>query len=331
MGQLTFLSFETLETRRLFTVDLAVSDVQITSYDQANGLLNYSITVQNNGVSAAPPASVGEIFLSIDRDANDNHQIQLTQFLQSGMAAFSQNTFQGSLRIPGTTAAGLYFLGATADINRQVVEVTRSNNSSFSNSTLSVPQMFDLSFDGTEGNDGMTIRPFMSDSVHVDVNFIDTIYPLARIKSLAFNGLGGDDRMQIDPSIDLPVYMNGGDGKDVLVGGAGDDTLTGGGGKDRIYGGGGNDRLNGNGGADLLFGENGLDRLFGNAGADYLDGGSSRDRLDGGPGRDTVFGQGGNDIITANDGEIDSLFGGSGDDTAIADANDVKTSILQSI
>ncbi len=67
---------------------------------------------------------------------------------------------------------------------------------------------------------------------------------------------------------------------------SGDDTLTGGDTPDEIFGGDGNDILNGGGGHDLL---------------------------DGGPG---------NDVLQARDGAPDTVFGGPGLDSAVADFGD---------
>ncbi len=65
-------------------------------------------------------------------------------------------------------------------------------------------------------------------------------------------------------------------------------------------------------------------------GDDIYTGGSGNETIDGGSGADSIFGAGGNDIFNARDGEIDQLNGGSGDDTVIADANDVLIDIENS-
>ncbi len=68
-------------------------------------------------------------------------------------------------------------------------------------------------------------------------------------------------------------------------------------------------------------------RLFGNAGNDTLEGGIGNDIFDGGPGRDIMRGLEGDDTFFAEDNEIDTLFGGSGNDTASTDSNDERNDI----
>jgi Ca2+-binding RTX toxin-like protein len=62
-------------------------------------------------------------------------------------------------------------------------------------------------------------------------------------------------------------------------------------------------------------------------GNDIYTGGSGNETVDGGSGTDSLFGAGGDDIFNARDNEIDQLNGGSGDDTVIADANDILIDI----
>lgn len=81
------------------------------------------------------------------------------------------------------------------------------------------------------------------------------------------------------------IFVNGGNGIDVLTGTGGEDSLLGGNGKDSLFG------LDGH---DLLVGGNGVDRLFGGDGNDSLAGGNGDDILAGGPGADDfLFARGG--------------------------------------
>ncbi len=73
-------------------------------------------------------------------------------------------------------------------------------------------------------------------------------------------GGAGNDVIEVDDSMDVPVTLHGD---------AGDDTLRGGWGKDVLYGGAGNDLLEGNGGDDTLVDVSaGSDTLLGGAGLD---------------------------------------------------------------
>ncbi|MCG8015399.1 MAG: hypothetical protein JAY97_04215 [Candidatus Thiodiazotropha sp. 'RUGA'] len=116
---------------------------------------------------------------------------------------------------------------------------------------------------------------------------------------------------------------------------------------DHIYGGGGNDTLNGNAGNDYLEGNSGIDTLnggggddalYGNSGNDILNGGENRDLLVGGLGQDTLNGDDGIDVLTGDiglidsdrstvglrdDGDVDILRGGEGDDLYFAGIGDI--------
>ena len=115
----------------------------------------------------------------------------------------------------------------------------------------------------------------------------------------------GVDNVVIDPSVQMPVTIDGGSGDDtilvqgsglgsVLTGGSENDTITvAGAGTATVSGGGGNDVLRHTGtGTVTLNGEEGNDQLFGNLISDILNGGDDDDilsglarRYDGGAGR----------------------------------------------
>ncbi len=107
----------------------------------------------------------------------------------------------------------------------------------------------------------------------------------------------------------------------ILDGRAGNDTIDGddsGGieaplpdGDDSIFGGDGNDSIIGDGGQDTIDGQ---------AGNDTINGGPGHDALTGGAGTDLILGDSGNDRFFAFDGSIDTLYGGSGTDTATVDS-----------
>ncbi len=149
------------------------------------------------------------------------------------------------------------------------------------------------------------------------------------------NGYAGDDVISGEGGNDT---IHGGIGDDVLTGGAGDDTLHGEAGADLLNGEAGADTLFGHGGADLLRGGQGDDHLYGGQdgdvlvgedGNDALQGGDGDDLLIGGKGSDTLFGGDGNDILDGRaediDNKVDFLNGGTGNDTIIADGNDIVT------
>ena len=138
---------------------------------------------------------------------------------------------------------------------------------------------------------------------------------------------GSDDDAQDADAHDLDTDQGvwGTEAGDILTGGAGHDTLMGDDGDDRLIGGAGNDTLNGAFGSDHIEGGTGNDSvtgcwgddtLLGNAGDDALLGWDGNDHLMDGTGEDTLFGGRGDDVLTgSNDGSLDFLNGGAGNDT----------------
>ncbi len=83
----------------------------------------------------------------------------------------------------------------------------------------------------------------------------------AGIDRIAIFGLAGNDTINIDPSLTLPMFIDGGVGNDVIRGGGGNDILLGGEGVDQLYG---------NGGMDILIGGRGKDKLYAQGDGDIL-------------------------------------------------------------
>ena len=127
------------------------------------------------------------------------------------------------------------------------------------------------------------------------------------VKKIKAYGLNGHDR--IVNGTDIPSYLNGGKGNDVLQGGAA---------VDQVFGSYGNDTLRGGAGHDKLYGGSGHDRIYGNSGNDYVSGGSGHDRIYGCGGDDVLHGGSGNDLIRGADGK-DHLYAGVGRDKLYGD------------
>ncbi|MCL4067848.1 hypothetical protein M3484_14825 [Pseudomonas sp. GX19020] len=147
---------------------------------------------------------------------------------------------------------------------------------------------------GNDGNDQINAR-----------DGDDTVY-----------GGNGNDIVNAGAGNDLVL---GGAGNDQLHGDAGDDTLDGGDGDDQLMGHEGDDLLQGGAGNDMLLGGEGADSLYGEEGDDWLWGGEGDDQMVGGAGSDTLDGGAGNDTLwgafpEGDDGEVDFLNGGDGDD-----------------
>ncbi len=144
-------------------------------------------------------------------------------------------------------------------------------------------------------------------------------------------GRAGNDELAGGGGAD---WMHGDEGDDTLQGAAGDDDLQGEMGADRLIGGAGGDRLSGGAGRDMLVAGAGNDALIGGEAADRLHGGAGEDALQGGHGNDRAMGDAGSDVVDGNagndtlwgdrfghdDGEVDFLNGGAGDDVLHAGA-----------
>jgi uncharacterized delta-60 repeat protein len=123
------------------------------------------------------------------------------------------------------------------------------------------PTKTELVVGGTTGDDKIVIQKVgSSGQVEVKLNgtSLGTFSPTGRI---VVHGYAGNDDIQVVGGLSKSVW---------LYGGAGDDRLTGGDGNDVLLGGDGNDTLQGGNGRDLLIGGTGSDRLLGSADDDIL-------------------------------------------------------------
>ena len=131
-----------------------------------------------------------------------------------------------------------------------------------------------------------------------------------KITQLAIDSGGGNDRINIDPLVQITVLINGGDG---------DDWISAGGGYARINGGAGNDYIEMGSGTGLAYGGDGDDVMVAGKRHAVMSGGNGDDKLFATLPADTkrqVFlnGDSGNDQLYAGAG-INVLNGGLGDDT----------------
>jgi Ca2+-binding RTX toxin-like protein len=156
---------------------------------------------------------------------------------------------------------------------------------------------------------------------HPDGNALQLLCEAPAIGGFEVNGEGGDDRVEVNANVRIPVTLSGGPGNDRLTGGAGNDRLLGGSGFDRLLGGPGDDQISGGPGPDVLNGELGDDTISGEGGEDTVIGGPGDDHLSGGPGHDRLFGGPGEDWLNGGP-EHDALYGGPGDDRYVDGLSD---------
>jgi hypothetical protein len=123
-----------------------------------------------------------------------------------------------------------------------------------------------LVVDGTPGNDTIDIYPGPhKGDVLVTLNGV-TSGPFQPTDRIVAFGYGGNNHITVSPDIQLPAWLDGGDGNNVLVGGGGNNVLL---------GGAGNDTLIGRGNRELLIGGSGQDTLVGLGRGDILISGST--------------------------------------------------------
>lgn len=224
-----------------------------------------------------------------------------------------------------TPTSGDVVLKGDGSSQSGVFQLTGPNFASLSSGVLTVT--------GTSDGDAIS-GALVGGKLIVTRNNITQKFVASSVNRIVVSAGAGNDVVDFS-SVATPIYVDAGDGNDLVYGGTANDTLTGGAGKNTLNGGDGDDRLNGSGAPDLLFGDAGDDRLYGNGGNDTLDGGGGVDRLFGGDGNDSLlggssndklYGEAGNDTLNGQ-GQSDLCDGGDGTDTAIRDSLDTDVSI----
>lgn len=140
---------------------------------------------------------------------------------------------------------------------------------------------------GSQAGDLVTITQDR-ENVTIVINGNARTQPLALVRGIIVCSFGGEDTIDIDSSVTLPVSVWAGNGADNIYGGSGDDYLNGEAGSDVIWGRAGNDTLVGQLNDDVLVGGDGDDLLRGDAGRDLLIGGRGADELLGHDGDDLL-------------------------------------------
>ena len=120
----------------------------------AGGALTMYYDVDNDGAAAAGSSTSG-IYLSTDSTISTSDTLLVTDAVAS-IAAGSYSSESVSITIPGTLAAGTYYLGAIADYNNAIAESNETNNPSVGVAiTVTVPVTGNGTVEGGEGNDSL--------------------------------------------------------------------------------------------------------------------------------------------------------------------------------
>jgi LysM repeat protein len=113
-----------------------------------------------------------------------------------------------------------------------------------------------------DGDDKVNVsRDDNTGDVTIEVNGKKYVYSAEEAKNITIRTNGGNDNVSVDPNVQIPVTIEGGDGNDTIQGGAGLDHIDGGAGDDVIRGGKGNDTIETGSGNDTVRGEGGDDTV----------------------------------------------------------------------
>jgi RTX calcium-binding nonapeptide repeat (4 copies) len=96
-----------------------------------------------------------------------------------------------------------------------------------------------------DGNDSVHISKEGNDDYKVTINGHSENVSAEELQAMEFKMKGGDDTLEVDEDVDVPITASGGKGNDKLIGGKGNDKLDGGEDMDRVDGREGNDNLSG--------------------------------------------------------------------------------------
>lgn len=201
-----------------------------------------------------------------------------------------------------------------------------------------------------DNSDVIKITPSSGDDIHLEVNGTHYLLKINNHEDypeqLHIKSKSGDDYINVDPRVTVPITIEGGRGQDRIealgsgetrvYGGAGDDDITLGSGDSYAEGNSGNDKMRGGTGKTVMYGNNGDDLMFSGYGRkgtfSYMDGGKGNDTMigaspfnlmHGGPDVDLMYSIGpttfytgrGRDIVLANHAS-DKVYADAGDRVA---------------
>ena len=320
------VEIQSLESRRLRAVDLAVTSIQIIdgTHEDTSELTTAAITVTNFGNQAILPQAIDlRLRFSVD-DAFGNDDDWNLGFVNNPQALGAGESWTYTMERRATAQGdGSFRLIAFAD-GFDLISETNENNNILSSPAGSVVysdgELQSNDVYGTSFNDVITLAAD-DDNAYVTINGATHHRKLSDINDRLFiDASGGNDVITASPEFPVKLAITGSSGKDLIVGGAGNDELSGGTGIDRVFGGAGHDFIIGGAQGDRLYGEAGDDLISGAGGNDFLFGGEGANNLIAGAGNDKLFAKG-------NAGSVDTLSGNLGDDTAEVDGNDLLAGI----
>lgn len=176
-----------------------------------------------------------------------------------------------------------------------------------------------LTLVGTESADdiSLTVDPRFINVLDARINGDTSYYLLTSVTEIHIAALDGDDRVTIDPILDVLNYrasVEGGAGNDRITTGPGNDTIDAGSGADKIYSNGGNDLVIAGSGNDSVYTGAGNDTIYGNKGNDRIVTEDGNDVCVVSKGNNFVDTGSGDDVIKSAGGTI-TAYAGAGNDS----------------
>ena len=176
--------------------------------------------------------------------------------------------------------------------------------------------------DAGAGNDRIDVARLKDRENFYGVTVNGQLHEFARkeMMRLTIKAGAGDDRVFVDPNVDVPIRVDAGRGNDRVInqangaridGGAGDDHLINFSSATHVRGGQGNDTVNSHGIFNTLEGGAGRDDIYSRGDADFVSGGAGNDKLNawgsgnlirGGRGNDYGFAFGPNNAVLGDGG-----------------------------
>ncbi len=246
-----------------------------------------------------------------------------------------------TIQIPAGTVVAEFTATVVDDLLRdgnQSVTITAMSSFDTSSTYIIVSDNGGIRIQGTPGQDEIEMRRRGNDvEVKSRLNRGSTTTTTFEISNTSFFVIefgAGNDQLDVNPNISIPIIVDGGAGKDRLTTGSGNDSIvdflddneiaSGGGndriltgdGRDKISGGDGDDTIDAGNGANDIDGDNGNDHIAAGSGVDKIHGGQGDDFIRGGAGSDQLYGEQGIDILLGEDGN-DQIFAGDGADLLI--------------
>jgi uncharacterized repeat protein (TIGR01451 family) len=281
-GLINTANDSTTQTTRVTThADVSIARHTAPKSVQAGANITYTITVTNNGPTAASNVSlvdllpVGTTFVQQVQTSGpgfvlSNTPTQVGNTIAS-LAPHASATFaivaqvNGELRSKEKLTSKATVSSSSSDLspwnNCSTVYSTVSESAASLNASPTDPSKHDLVVTGSSKRDTILVEPSGNKvSVKLNGKSLGSFHPTGNI---VVYGRAGDDHITISPHLSQPAIVFGASGDDKLIAGAGNSVLSGGDGRDHLIAGTGRNILIGGKHSNTLDGTKGENLLIG--------------------------------------------------------------------